>query len=69
MFVAGAVALTGTDSGLWAVDGGNKKVCTGLLYSSKAELIAARVTSITFKTRPSKAGMSFCRRVVARSDW
>ncbi|XP_062870875.1 prenylcysteine oxidase 1-like [Trichomycterus rosablanca] len=54
--LVGAVALSGTDSGLWAVDGGNKKVCSGLLYNSKAELISARVTSISLKTRPSKTG-------------
>ncbi|KAJ7987201.1 hypothetical protein DPEC_G00336290 [Dallia pectoralis] len=53
---AGAVALAGADSGLWAVDGGNKKVCSGLLYHSKAELIQARVTTISVKQRQSKAG-------------
>ncbi|KAL0965586.1 hypothetical protein UPYG_G00283250 [Umbra pygmaea] len=52
----GAVALAGADPGLWAVDGGNKKVCSGLLYHSKAELIPARVTAISFKQRSSKAG-------------
>lgn len=50
------MSLAGADSGLWAVDGGNKRVCSGLLYHSKAELIAARVTSIALKTRPSKSG-------------
>uniref|UniRef100_A0A8C6UX03 Prenylcysteine oxidase 1 n=1 Tax=Neogobius melanostomus TaxID=47308 RepID=A0A8C6UX03_9GOBI len=52
----GAVSLAGADSGLWAVDGGNKKVCSGLLYSSKSELIPAKVTSIAVKVRPSKSG-------------
>ncbi|XP_060918160.1 prenylcysteine oxidase 1 [Labrus mixtus] len=52
----GAVSLAGTDSGLWAVDGGNKKVCSGLLYHSKSELIPARVTSVSVKVRPSKTG-------------
>ncbi|XP_005735352.1 prenylcysteine oxidase 1 [Pundamilia nyererei] len=52
----GAVSLAGADSGLWAVDGGNKKVCSGLLYNSKSELIPARVTSISVKVRPSKRG-------------
>ncbi|XP_031711624.1 prenylcysteine oxidase 1 [Anarrhichthys ocellatus] len=52
----GAVSLAGADPGLWAVDGGNKRVCSGLLYNSKSELIAARVTSISFKVRPSKTG-------------
>lgn len=52
----GAVSLAGSDSGLWAVDGGNKRVCSGLLYNSKSELIPAKVTSITVKVRPSKSG-------------
>ncbi|XP_010876056.2 prenylcysteine oxidase 1 [Esox lucius] len=53
---AGAVALAGADSGLWAVDGGNKKVCSGLLYHSKVDLIQARVTAVSVKQRQSKAG-------------
>lgn len=52
----GAVSLAGADSGLWAVDGGNKRVCSGLLYHSKSDLINARVTSISVKVRPSKTG-------------
>ncbi|XP_026152873.1 prenylcysteine oxidase 1 [Mastacembelus armatus] len=52
----GAVSLAGTDSGLWSVDGGNKRVCSGLLYHSKSELISAKVTSISVKVRPSKTG-------------
>jgi len=52
----GAVSLAGAASGLWAVDGGNKRVCSGLLYNSKSELVTARVTSISVKVRPSKAG-------------
>ncbi|XP_076613399.1 prenylcysteine oxidase 1 [Chaetodon auriga] len=52
----GAVSLAGADSGLWAVDGGNKRVCSGLLYHSNSELIPARVTSISVKLRPSKRG-------------
>lgn len=52
----GAVSLAGADSGLWAVDGGNKRVCSGLLYNSKSELIPAKVTSIAVKVRPSKTG-------------
>ncbi|XP_028318711.1 prenylcysteine oxidase 1 [Gouania willdenowi] len=54
----GVVSLAGADSGLWAVDGGNKRVCTGLLYHSKSELIPAKVTSVSFKVRPSKRGIS-----------
>ncbi|XP_036450621.1 prenylcysteine oxidase-like [Colossoma macropomum] len=52
----GAVSLAGADSGLWAVDGGNKQVCSGLLYNSKAEVIQARVTSVSVKMRPSRSG-------------
>ncbi|XP_033832036.1 prenylcysteine oxidase 1 [Periophthalmus magnuspinnatus] len=52
----GAVSLAGADSGLWAVDGGNKRVCSGLLYNSKSDLIPAKVTSIAVKVRPSKSG-------------
>lgn len=52
----GAVSLAGADSGLWAVDGGNKRVCSGLLYHSKSDVISARVTSVSVKLRPSKTG-------------
>lgn len=52
----GAVSLAGAESGLWAVDGGNKRVCSGLLYHSKSELIPARVSSISVKVRPTKTG-------------
>lgn len=58
---AGAVSLAGADSGLWAVDGGNKRVCMGLLYNSKSELVPARVTSIAIKARPSKTTGNFLR--------
>ncbi|KAF6725893.1 Prenylcysteine oxidase [Oryzias melastigma] len=54
----GAVSLAGADSGLWAVDGGNKRVCSGLLYHTKSELISAKVTSISYTVRPSKKGSS-----------
>ncbi|KAF0031412.1 hypothetical protein F2P81_015967 [Scophthalmus maximus] len=53
---AGASSLAGADSGLWAIDGGNRRVCSGLLYNSKSDLIPARVTSIAVKVRPSKTG-------------
>lgn len=53
----GAVSVAGAGSGLWSVDGGNNKVCAGLLYHSKSEVIPARVTSISFTLRPSKKGM------------
>lgn len=53
------MSLAGADSGLWAVDGGNKRVCSGLLYNSKSDLISARVTSVSIKLRPSKTGSRF----------
>ncbi|KAJ3606074.1 hypothetical protein NHX12_028117, partial [Muraenolepis orangiensis] len=52
----GAVSLAGADPGLWAVEGGNKLVCSGLLYHSKARLITARVSSVTLRGRPTKSG-------------
>uniref|UniRef100_J3S9B1 Prenylcysteine oxidase 1 n=1 Tax=Crotalus adamanteus TaxID=8729 RepID=J3S9B1_CROAD len=47
----GAVSLAGASGGLWSVEGGNKLVCTGLLYASKAQLISGPVISIEEKTR------------------
>ncbi|KAJ6653130.1 hypothetical protein lerEdw1_010092 [Lerista edwardsae] len=47
----GAVSLAGADSGLWSVEGGNKLVCSGLLYASKAQLISGTVLSVEEKTR------------------
>ncbi|NXP08603.1 PCYOX oxidase, partial [Thinocorus orbignyianus] len=52
----GAVSLTGVESGLWSVKGGNKLVCSGLLYAAKAELIQGTVVSIEPKTRPRPSG-------------
>ncbi|XP_069812919.1 prenylcysteine oxidase 1-like [Dendropsophus ebraccatus] len=52
----GAVSLAGTDSGLWAVEGGNKLVCIGLLYASKAQLVNGTVTSVQEKVRQTKSG-------------
>uniref|UniRef100_A0A8D0F9Q2 Prenylcysteine oxidase 1 n=1 Tax=Strix occidentalis caurina TaxID=311401 RepID=A0A8D0F9Q2_STROC len=42
----GAVSLAGVESGLWSVKGGNKLVCTGLIYASKAEVVPGTVLSI-----------------------
>ncbi|XP_009075754.1 PREDICTED: prenylcysteine oxidase 1, partial [Acanthisitta chloris] len=52
----GAVSLAGAQSGLWSVKGGNKLVCTGLLYASKAEVIPGTVVSIEPKVRPNPRG-------------
>ncbi|XP_036451511.1 prenylcysteine oxidase-like [Colossoma macropomum] len=54
--LVGAVSLACADSGQWAVDGGNKRVCSELLSHSKAEHIQAQVTDISLKMKPSKSG-------------
>ncbi|KAL0994720.1 hypothetical protein UPYG_G00126270 [Umbra pygmaea] len=50
----GAVSLAGAQANLWAVEGGNKLVCSGLLNLAKANLIQAQVTTIS----PHAAGES-----------
>ncbi|NXK00777.1 PCYOX oxidase, partial [Corythaixoides concolor] len=52
----GAVSLAGVESGLWSVKGGNKLVCTGLIYASKADVIPGTVLSIEQKIRPRRSG-------------
>lgn len=52
----GAVSLAGVESGLWSVKGGNKLVCAGLIYASKAEVIPGTVLSIEPKIRPRPTG-------------
>ncbi|XP_010180024.1 PREDICTED: prenylcysteine oxidase 1, partial [Mesitornis unicolor] len=52
----GAVSLAGVESGLWSVKGGNKLVCSGLIYASKAEVIPGTVVSIEPKIRPRPTG-------------
>ncbi|XP_007432156.3 prenylcysteine oxidase 1, partial [Python bivittatus] len=47
----GAVSLAGASAGLWSVEGGNKLVCTGLLYASKAQLISGSVISVEAKMK------------------
>nr|XP_046161665.1 prenylcysteine oxidase-like [Oncorhynchus gorbuscha] len=50
----GAVSLAGAQANLWAVEGGNKLVCSGLLKLAKANVIQAQVTTIS----PHAAGES-----------
>lgn len=45
--VLGAVSLAGAQNNLWAVEGGNKLVCSGLLKMANANLLQAQVTSIS----------------------
>ncbi|ELK14623.1 prenylcysteine oxidase 1 [Pteropus alecto] len=52
----GAVSLAGADSGLWAVKGGNKLICSGLLQASKGNLISGSVMYIEEKTRTKQTG-------------
>ncbi|NWW24066.1 PCYOX oxidase, partial [Falcunculus frontatus] len=52
----GAVSLAGAQSNLWSVKGGNKLVCSGLISSSKAEVIPGTVVSIEPKIRPRPGG-------------
>ncbi|NXH26493.1 PCYOX oxidase, partial [Myiagra hebetior] len=48
----GALSLTGLKADVWSVKGGNKLVCSGLISSSKAEVIPGTVVSIEPKIRP-----------------
>ncbi|XP_037544099.1 prenylcysteine oxidase-like [Nematolebias whitei] len=43
----GAVSLAGAQNNLWAVEGGNKLMCSGLLRMANANLLKARVQSIS----------------------
>uniref|UniRef100_G3QAZ1 Prenylcysteine oxidase 1 like n=1 Tax=Gasterosteus aculeatus aculeatus TaxID=481459 RepID=G3QAZ1_GASAC len=43
----GAVSLAGAQNNLWAVEGGNKLVCSGLLKMANANLLQAQVVSIS----------------------
>lgn len=47
VFDSGAVSLAGAQNNLWAVEGGNKLVCSGLLRLANANLLKARVKSIS----------------------
>uniref|UniRef100_UPI00398E9CD6 prenylcysteine oxidase 1-like n=1 Tax=Pristiophorus japonicus TaxID=55135 RepID=UPI00398E9CD6 len=52
----GMMSLVSAESALWTVEGGNKLVCSGLLYSAKANLIKGKVTSVESKQRPLRNG-------------
>ncbi|XP_036118911.1 prenylcysteine oxidase 1 [Molossus molossus] len=52
----GVVSLAGADSGLWAVEGGNKLVCSRLLQASRSNLISGSVMYIEEKTRTKQTG-------------
>ncbi|KAB5549065.1 hypothetical protein PHYPO_G00062960 [Pangasianodon hypophthalmus] len=46
----GAVSLAGAQTNLWAVEGGNKLVCSELLKLAKANLIHSQVTTISLQS-------------------
>lgn len=46
----GAVSLAGAQANLWAVEGGNKLVCSGLLKLARANLIQSPVTTVTLRS-------------------
>ncbi|XP_043939064.1 prenylcysteine oxidase 1 [Protopterus annectens] len=52
----GAVSLAGAQPDVWAVKGGNRLVCKGLIYAANSQLTEGRVTSIEYQNRPSRAG-------------
>ncbi|XP_051834900.1 prenylcysteine oxidase-like [Antechinus flavipes] len=52
---AGAMSLAGIQGNLWAVEGGNKLVCSGLLKLTKANVIYARVTSVALHNTEGRA--------------
>ncbi|XP_026552152.1 prenylcysteine oxidase-like [Pseudonaja textilis] len=51
---AGAMLLAGAQGNRWAVEGGNKLVCSGLLKLTKANIIHARVTAISLHSSEGK---------------
>uniref|UniRef100_A0A8C4WBF4 Prenylcysteine oxidase 1 like n=3 Tax=Gopherus evgoodei TaxID=1825980 RepID=A0A8C4WBF4_9SAUR len=52
---AGAMSLAGAQGNAWAVEGGNKLVCSGLLKLTKANVIQARVTGVSLHSSDGKA--------------
>uniref|UniRef100_A0A8D0G6W1 L-amino-acid oxidase n=1 Tax=Sphenodon punctatus TaxID=8508 RepID=A0A8D0G6W1_SPHPU len=51
---AGAMSLAGAQGNMWAVEGGNKLVCGGLLKLTKANVIQARVTAVSLHSSKGK---------------
>ncbi|KAM8798943.1 prenylcysteine oxidase 1-like [Eudromia elegans] len=52
---AGAMSLAGAQGSTWAVEGGNKLVCSGLLKLTKANVIPARVTGVSLHSSEGRA--------------
>ncbi|XP_048399736.1 prenylcysteine oxidase-like isoform X2 [Stegostoma tigrinum] len=51
----GAVSIAGVQAGLWAVEGGNKLVCSQLLDSAKVNVVHTTVTSISLHSSGDKS--------------
>ncbi|KYO20164.1 prenylcysteine oxidase-like [Alligator mississippiensis] len=51
---AGAMSLAGAQGNTWAVEGGNKLVCSGLLKLTKANVVHARVTNVSLHSAEGK---------------
>ncbi|XP_003217403.3 prenylcysteine oxidase-like [Anolis carolinensis] len=51
---AGAMSIAGAQGNMWAVEGGNKMVCSGLLRLTKANIIQATVTAISLHNSEGK---------------
>uniref|UniRef100_A0A8D2Q566 L-amino-acid oxidase n=1 Tax=Varanus komodoensis TaxID=61221 RepID=A0A8D2Q566_VARKO len=51
---AGAMSLAGAQGNMWAVEGGNKLVCSGLLKLTKANVVQATVTAISLHSSEGK---------------
>ncbi|XP_032869960.1 prenylcysteine oxidase-like [Amblyraja radiata] len=52
----GMTSISETESDLWTVGEGNEKVCSGLLYATRVNLIKGKVTSVHAKKRPRRDG-------------
>ncbi|XP_073507432.1 prenylcysteine oxidase 1-like isoform X2 [Phyllobates terribilis] len=52
--LVGAMSLAGAQGNMWAVEGGNKLVCSGLLKLTKANVIHARVTAVSLHSTEKK---------------
>ncbi|XP_053573079.1 prenylcysteine oxidase-like [Bombina bombina] len=51
----GAMSLAGAQGNMWAVEGGNKMVCSGLLKLTKANVIHAKVIAVSLHSTEKRA--------------
>ncbi|XP_063301296.1 prenylcysteine oxidase-like [Pelobates fuscus] len=52
--LVGAMSLAGAQGNMWAVEGGNKLVCSGLLKMTKANVLHAKVKAISLHSSEKK---------------